>query len=155
MTKKSAEFGVVLVSVFLFSYAANFIWESFHAVFLYDGQDFYAEKYIRMISYVAGVDGLLILAMYLFMAVGLREMLWLQEMNKKQGCAVFLLGMVIAAMIEYRKVFLVKAWKYSPLMPTIFGIGLSPLLQLSMTGTLALWLTRRLLYQKGVFYKGP
>ncbi len=146
---------MVLVSVFLFSYAANFIWESLHAVFLYEGHDFNAEKYVRMISYVSGVDGLIILGIYLFIAVVWRNILWLKEMNKKQGLAVFLLGMVIAAMIEYRKVFLVKAWTYNPLMPTIFGIGMSPLLQLSMTGMLALWLTRRLLYQKGVYFRGP
>lgn len=54
-------------------------------------------------------------------------------------------GVVPAAIIEYRKVFVFKEWSYTPLMPTLFGIGLSPLVQLSVTGLAAFWLTRRVL----------
>ncbi len=153
MREKITEVGVVLATAFLFSYGANFVWESLHAVFLYEEHNFHAEKYIRMVIYTSGVDGLLILGLYLFAAIVWRDTFWLQKMNKKQRSAVFVLGMMIAAVIEYRKVFMLKIWKYNQLMPTLFGIGISPLFQLSITGMLAFWLTRRLLYRKGFYFK--
>lgn len=151
MRQKVEEFSIVSMVVFLFSYAANFIWESLHAVFLYEEHDFHAEKYIRMVIYASSVDGLLIVGIYLFTAIVWKDMLWLQKMDKKQRLAVFVLGMIVAAVVEYRKVFLLKAWSYTKLMPTVFGIGISPMFQLSITGMLAFWLTRRLLYQKGIY----
>jgi len=53
-------------------------------------------------------------------------------------------GLAIAAVIEYRRVFITMSWRYNQLMPTIFGIGLSPLFQLSITGVTTFWLTRRI-----------
>ena len=152
MKNKVGEICLNLVPAFLVSCAANFIWESLHAVYLFEDHDFHAEKYIRMISYAAAIDGLLILGIYFFIAVGWRDMLWLRGMTKKKGFTVFLLGMAISAVIECRKVFLLKAWTYNQYMPTVFGIGISPLFQLSITGMLAFWVTQRLLYQKGFYY---
>lgn len=70
-------------------------------------------------------------------------------MNGKQICTVLLAGHLLAAVIEYSKVFVTRTWTYNRLMPTIFGLGLSPLLQLSSTGLLALWLSGRVLYEGG------
>jgi len=66
-------------------------------------------------------------------------------MNKVQVGTVVITGLMLAAAIEYRKVVVLKAWSYTPLMLTIFGIGISPLLQLSITGLVSFWLTKRIL----------
>lgn len=151
MKKKIKEFGMVFVSATLFSFAANFIWESLHAAFLYEGHDFNAKKYVRMVTYVSSIDSLLIAGIYLFIATAWRDLFWLREMNRRQKSAVLMVGMAVAAVIEYRKVFVLKIWEYNQLMPTLFGIGVSPLLQLSITGMLAFWLTRRFMYRKGIY----
>ena len=139
---------LVLISIFIFSYMVNFIWESLHAVFLYEDHDFNAMKYVLMVSYVSLIDGFLILGIYLFVAALWREVAWIQEMNGKQICTVLIAGLLLAAAIEYRKVFVTRTWSYNRLMPTIFGLGLSPLLQLSGTGLWAFWLSGRVLYQR-------
>ena len=146
--KKIAEVGLALMSIFIFTYMVNFIWESLHAVFLYEDHDFNAMKYVRMVSYVSLIDGFLILGIYLFVAVLWRDVAWILEMNWKHVCTVLLAGLLLAAVIEYRRVFVPKAWSYARLMPTFFGLGLSPLLQLSMTGLWAFWLSGRVLYQR-------
>lgn len=153
MRKKIEELSLALMTVFLFSFAANFIWESLHAVFLYEDHDFNAKKYVRMVGYVSGIDGLLIAGIYFLIATAGRDLFWLREMNGRQKSAVVIVGIMIAVVIEYRKVFVLKIWEYNQFMPTLFGFGVSPLLQLGITGMLAFWLTRRLLYQKGIYFR--
>ena len=101
-----------------------------------------------MISYVSFIDGFLVLGIYLFVAALCTDVAWIKEMNGKRICTVLIAGLLLAAAIEYRKVFVTRAWSYSRLMPTIFGLGLSPLLQLSMTGLWAFWLSGRVLYHR-------
>lgn len=103
--KKIAEVALVLISIFIFSYMVNFIWESLHAVFLYEDHDFNAMKYVPMVSYVSLIDGLLVLGIYLFVAALWWDVAWIQEMNWKQICTVLIAGLLLAAAIEYRKVF--------------------------------------------------
>ncbi len=147
MKRKTIEFGLTLLSIFFFAFLLNYVWESYHAVFLYDAHDFNAKKYVRMLSYVSAVDGALILTLYLFMSLLWKDIFGLRKMNRWQAGIVFAAGLMIAAFIEYRKVFVLKAWSYTPLMLTVLGIGLSPLLQLSGTGLLAFWLTKKIVYQ--------
>ena len=99
-----------------------------------------------MIGYAAIADSLLILGMYGITAILWKNFLWVKQTNKKQNYSFLASGLIIAAIIEYRGVFLLQKWSYSLLMPTIFGIGLSPLLQLSITGILAVRAARGLLY---------
>ena len=134
---------LALSTVFIFAYLLNYVWESFHAVFFYQGHDFRAEKYVLMLNYVAVVDGLLIVGIYVFVAVLWKKALWLKEMNITQAFTTIAMGLLVASLIEYRKVFVLKTWAYLPAMPTIFGIGISPLFQLSASGLLSIWLARR------------
>jgi len=145
MKKKVAEFTLIAIYIFVSSYFLNFVWESFHAVLLYEHHDFDAKKYVFMVSYVSAVDGVLILGIYLLISFLWRDIFWLREMNRKHVYTSFVVGLVVAAIIEYIRVVILKTWSYNPIMPTIFGIGLSPLLQLSLTGLMAYWLTHKIL----------
>jgi len=149
MKKKISEFGLTLLSISAFAFLLNYVWESYHAVFLYGAHDFNAEKYVRMLGYVSAVDSSLILTIYLLLSLLCKDMLWLRKMNRWQAGVVFAAGVMIAAFIEYRKVFVLRAWSYTPLMPTVFGLGLSPLLQLSSTAWLAFWITKKIVHQGG------
>lgn len=149
MKRKIIEFSLTLLSLFAFAFLLNYVWESYHAVFLYEAHDFNAEKYVRMLSYVSAVDGALISAIYLFMSLSWKDPLWLRKMNGRQAGVAFAAGLMVAAFIEYRKVLVLKAWSYKPLMLTVFGIGLSPLLQLGSTALLAFWITKKIVYQGG------
>jgi len=144
MKKKVAEVLLVFLFIFAISFLLNFVWESFHSAFLYEGMDFAAKKYVLMVSYVSAVDGYLIFGIYLLLSFLWRDIFWLRKMNRKHGYSAFIAGLAIAAVIEYRRVFITMSWRYNQLMPTIFGIGLSPLFQLSITGVTTFWLMRRI-----------
>ena len=145
MRNKIKDFILVIVSIFIFSYLLNFLWESFHSVFLFKGHNFEAIKYVPMIGYVSIIDGLLILGIYLGVSLLWRNALWIKKPNKIHTTTFVILGLIMAGWIEYRAVFLLDRWSYNQLMPTIFGIGLSPLIQLSITGLLAIWITKKLI----------
>jgi hypothetical protein len=137
--------------VFLFSYLLNFIWETYHAVLLYEGHDFNAGRYVRMINYVSFVDAFMVLGIFFFVSLLWRNLFWLKSMDALQTLLALLTGFAASGVIEYRAVYLMNEWRYNPNMPTVLGIGLSPLIQIGITGLLALWLTRRLLYRKGPY----
>lgn len=134
-----------LVLLFFFSYLMNFVWEAVHAVYLYEGHDFNAEKYVRMVAYVSAVDGVLILAVFFLIALLWRDLSWLSHMNKRHVMAACGVWTVVAAVLEYEKVYVMGEWRYKTLMPTIFGIGISPLLQLGVTGLATFWIARKAL----------
>ena len=144
MKKKVAEVVLIFLSIFAISFLLNFVWESFHSAFLYEGMDFAAKKYVSMVIYASAVDGTLILGIYLFICFLWRDIFWPRKMNRKHGYSAFIAGLAIAVGIEYRRVFITMSWRYNQLMPTIFGIGLSPLFQLSITGVATFWLMRRI-----------
>jgi hypothetical protein len=148
MNRKVVKRLFVLALVFLLSYVANFVWESLHAAFLYKDHDFNAKKYVLMVSYVSAMDGFLILGIYLFVAALWRDTAWIRNMNVKQISTALITGLLVASAIEYRRVFVTMTWSYDQLMPTIFGLGISPLLQLSVTGLLTFWLSGRIMYQR-------
>lgn len=148
MKKKVTELSLVFLSILIFSYLLNFVWESFHSIFLYTGMNFDAKRYVFMINYVSIVDCFVILGIYVFVGIIWKEMFWLRKMNRMHGYAVFIAGILIAAVIEYRNVIMLKVWNYNQFMPTMFGIGISPLFQLSITGLLACWITGRIFYKR-------
>jgi len=142
---KIKEFVYVIVSLFIFSYLLNFVWESYHSVFLYNGHNFESLRYVPMIGYVSMIDGLLILGMYVVVSLLWRNVLWIKKPNKIHNVTFVILGLIIAGWIEYRALFILERWSYNQLMPTVFGIGLSPLVQLSITGILALLITKKMM----------
>lgn len=97
----SARSAVVLaIVVFGAGFMLNFVWEALHGVYLYQGHDMPASRYVPMLVYVSAVDGLLILALYGWMALLWGDFFWV----KRPGAlAVFAISaLILAAAIEYR-----------------------------------------------------
>ncbi|MDP2722207.1 MAG: hypothetical protein Q8O72_05590 [Bacteroidales bacterium] len=149
--RDTLELGSMLFFMFGFSFLVNFLWEALHAVYLYQEHDFNASYYIRMLLYVSTVDGLIVLGMYLGVSIIWLNFFWIKAFMKKQLFVFTFIGIAVASIIEHLSVFHFRKWMYKENMPTIFDIGLSPLIQLSVTGLWAVWLTRELLYGKGLF----
>ena len=150
-SKGLSEFSLTIGLTLAFSYLFNFVWESIHSIWLYGDHDFSADPYVRMICYASGVDAFLVLGIFFFISLAWRDAFWMKKMNSMHVLIILLSGALVSGIIEYRAVYVLKEWSYGPNMPIIFGVGLSPLVQISVTGLLALWLTGRLLYQCGPY----
>lgn len=135
---------ICLAGIFLFSFLLNFLWESLHGFSLYTDHIINSDKYVRMMIYMSFMDALTILAMYLVCAFFFKDVLWLKKLQRRRGVVFFIVGLIVAMAVEYWAVYVTHEWYYDDKMPVIFGIGLSPLLQLSVTGLLSLWVIQRL-----------
>lgn len=134
---------ICLLGILIFSFLLNFFWESLHAFSLYKDHIIDSDKYVRMMVYVSLMDAVTILAMYVFCAFFIQDILWLRKLYPKQVIMFLIIGLIVAVAAEYWAVYITHEWYYNNRMPVIFGIGLSPFLQLSVTGIISLWLTKR------------
>lgn len=125
------------------SFFLNFFWESLHGFSLYKDHLMDSDKYVRMMVYMSFMDALTIGGIYVFLAVIHRDIFWLKNMRKTELLLFAVTGLVVGAAAEYWAVYVTHQWHYNSYMPTILGIGISPLLQLSATGIISLWLVRK------------
>ena len=133
-----------VASYFIIAYLLNFFWETWHAVYLYEMHATYSIKaYIGMIAYVSLVDALLLLGVFAVGAMIWKNFSWYNVMDQRKRAYVVLLALTIAIAIELKGVYLLDQWSYNEAMPVVFGIGISPLLQLAVTGLLSIWLIRK------------
>lgn len=144
MMEKLKRLAILAIAIFVAGYLLNFLWESLHAVFFYEHHNFEAARYILMIAYVALMDGIYILLMYAATGILWRNIFWIERFNAKHAMTAAVIGLAVATIIEYNAVYVSKRWAYNELMPVVFGIGISPLIQLSLTGLSAFWVAKKL-----------
>ena len=107
----------------------NLVWEIIQLP-LYS---IYFEADLRVIAYAVAHctlgDALIALSSYLLAAAATRNWNW--PMNRAvPGAAVAVVsGLAYTALSEWLNVSVRGSWAYSPAMPQLFGLGLSPLLQ--------------------------
>ncbi|MEX1997764.1 MAG: hypothetical protein WEA04_03790 [Candidatus Andersenbacteria bacterium] len=143
--KKYRRLLVFSVSTFLL----NFLWESWHAVYLYQGfpdgqprQISSLPDFVLMMTDCALTDMLLLLLVLALGAIFFKDAAWFNRRTSLSTAVFVGLAVGIAVVIEFKAVYIFHQWSYRAAMPTIFGLGLSPLVQLPLTGLLALSLTK-------------
>lgn len=140
MNRKTKSFIGRIFFIFVFSYLLNFLWEALHAYTLYESHDIIASKYVPMLLYVSLVDAFFI--SLIFAGGSLIFKREIKANNGKEILFILISGFIIAAIIELKALFL-RQWSYSEFMPTLFGMGLSPLVQLSITGLIVIFITSK------------
>lgn len=138
---------IFVIKYFVVAYLLNFFWEAWHAYYLYWGyagksfKDYGVSEYLYLIGKVSLVDAGLLVAIVLVGYLIWKDIFWIERIFKRFVRAetlYFLLATVgIAIWIEIKGVYLFKEWSYLATMPLIFGLGLSPLVQLAVTGILS------------------
>lgn len=132
-----------LIFVFCSSYLLNFFWESLHAVYLYkDHAGYPAEFFLKMIIYASFVDAFFISLIFVVGCFIFGKQ-WLKYYNRLKISYTIIFAVIIATIIEI-KAFYFNQWSYTELMPTIFGLGLSPLVQLAITGIIVFKIVKNL-----------
>jgi|SRR3989338_6765516 len=136
MKKQVIDFWTYASLIFVFAYLLNFLWEAIHAYTLYQGHDFQASIYVPMLLYVSFIDSLLICLIFFIGFLLFSKII--KSHNLKEIIFILASGFLIASFIELKALFF-HQWNYKAIMPTIFGMGLSPLLQLPITGMISIF----------------
>ncbi len=128
----------IVWSLFTISFILNFVWEVLQMAFyaktgLGESGSFWSFLMIHLS--VSLLDALLILGIFLLTEPLARKVNWL----------LFLILLpLVQALIEYISVYSLNLWEYAPAMPLVFGIGLTPLLQMLILPPLAVILTNKI-----------
>jgi len=86
---------------------------------------------------------LILIGIFLFISLKNKTISWINKPKKSDYIIIIITGFIIAIFIETINLNLGR-WAYKEIMPTIFGIGLSPLIQLPLTAVVSLYLVRRI-----------
>lgn len=136
----------VVFIIFLFAYLINLLWEVAHSL-LYDWNQLPLRNdvyfYVPKILGCALGDAVVILIIFFVNCLFRNGFRWVCSVGKRDYMVFIFLGVLFAVGIEVRALLL-NLWSYSKYMPLVFGIGLTPLIQLSTTGVIVLLLVRKL-----------
>jgi hypothetical protein len=135
MTGERRQYQLFFALLYFQAFVFNFCWESLHGM-LYEGhQSLAASVYVPMMLRMALFDALAITGLYLLTSLFSGTLVW--SPGRKNSAVFFLAAIVASYAVEYFSVHIFYAWAYGELMPILFGVGLAPLLQLSLTGLLS------------------
>jgi hypothetical protein len=132
----------VVILLILF-FVLSLVWEVAHSV-LYDWNKKPLEnslkfKSLRLSKSVLG-DVMILTVMFLIVSGIVRSLTWINSPGVLEYSLIIVMGLAVAVFIEMRN--LGVAWNYNSLMPTVFGIGLSPLVQLALTFLISMWIVK-------------
>lgn len=118
----------------------NLIWEFSHYPLYYDYSAVTGNTHLI----IAGIsDVFWIFLVFFFISLTNKNTKWIDNIKKSDYLFVIVFGLIVAVLIEIINVYFLKRWEYKESMPVLFGIGLSPLIQLSVTAITGLWIYRK------------
>lgn len=126
-----------------FAFLLHFVWEMLQ-VPLYAGMATMAH-WAGVVTCVKATAGDVVIALSAYAtAAGIgRGWHWYRDTSPKRIAIYLVAGVAITVILEGLNVYVWHRWSYSPAMPLILGIGVSPLLQWVIVPPLALWLMQR------------
>lgn len=130
---------IILFSILVF--VLNIIWEFSHSVLYIDLSGI--PKNIHLIT-ASFTDLFLVLGIFLIISLKNKNLNWIDKPKKSDYFLIIILSLIVSILIEIINVFVMNRWMYTPSMPKIFGIGLTPLLQLFITSIISLEISRRI-----------
>jgi len=129
--------GLLILLVFLF----NLFWEYLHSGLYVSSM--LEESYWKTILLASLGDVMYVGLIFVIVSLKNNGLRWIEKSRKVDYILIWILGILIAIFVELKAAYLGK-WSYTSVMPTIFGIGISPLLQLAVTASLALWIVGKI-----------
>ena len=107
----------------------NLIWEFSHYGLYIDLTGIPSTLHLIIASFT---DLFLVLIIFLIISILRKNINWMEKTQKQDYMIIIVLSILIATVIEIYSLSNGR-WSYTQLMPSIFGIGVSPLIQLFTT----------------------
>lgn len=150
MEKEKLSFKKFVVVLFIAAFLINLLWEVSHSL-LYNWNLFPLKNdiyfYVPRILRAALGDAITISIMFFINCIFRKGFYWINSIKGKDYLAFIFLGLIFAIGVEINAM-MNNLWSYNEYMPLVLGIGLTPLIQLALTGIVSLDLTNRFVGRK-------
>lgn len=134
-----------LIGYAIVGFLANFFWESWQGVHLYAQPDWYTDSitnYVYMNTFVSLQDAAYLLAIFVITALIFQNRVWWKQLTVANLAVYSGLAVGGALIAEVFATEFANWWQYKALMPSVLGAGLSPLVQILLTGLLTIFILR-------------
>lgn len=127
-----------ILSIFIFGILLNFIWEFLHCRLYKTCEDMPKQERSMLLIGISIKDGFFITIFYLI-SLGVFGH---KNLFEDTWAIILFLGLSLVFSFVTEKISLKKErWEYNSKMPKVFGVGLTPLLEIAITGSLAIYIT--------------
>ena len=120
------------------SFLLHLVWEKLHIV-LYTGYET-LEGALPVYLYATIGDVFYTLLVVLTIAFVRRNITWIMNLRIRDYATLALVGLVVAIFVE-GKARVYGRWEYTDAMPTLWGFGLSPLIQMTVLLPLSVYIS--------------
>lgn len=130
-------------NIYIFAFLLNFVWEMLQMpLFALPPADTPYWPVIKMCAAATVADGFIMLIAFWTASAFARSRYWFVAAERGHVLIFLITGLAITSAIELIATEM-GVWQYSPLMPVLFGVGLSPFMQWVIPPLITLWFTRR------------
>jgi hypothetical protein len=130
-------------NIYVFAFLLNFVWEFLQMpLFTAPPADMPHWDIVKIYAFASVADGFIMLIAYWMTSAFARSRYWFVAAERGHVLIFLIIGLAITSAIELIATEMC-VWTYSPLMPVLFGVGLSPFIQWVIPPLITLWFTRR------------
>jgi hypothetical protein len=130
-------------NIYVFAFLLNFMWEFLQMpLFTAPPANMPHWDIVKIYAFASVADGFIMLIAYWMASAFARSRHWFVAAERSHVLIFLITGLAITSAIELIATEM-GVWTYSPLMPVLFGVGLSPFLQWVIPPLITLWFTRR------------
>ena len=123
----------ILFRIFILSFLLNLLWEVSHSVLYKTCLKLSLKKYVPLMIKTSFKDGLLIIVIYLITIFMFNN---INIINNYLQLSIFVVFSLILCYINEIVSIKYKRWEYADNMPKLLGVGITPLIQIAITGIL-------------------
>jgi len=134
----------------IFAFLLNFVWELLQMPLFAGFADFPYYQTILHCTKATFGDVLISLVAFAGACLITRSRMWIVSMNKSGVVSFLAIGLVITVAFELLATGPLNRWEYSESMPTVIGVGVSPLAQWVILPLIQLWFVKRQIIGGGV-----
>ena len=130
-------------NIYIFAFLLNFVWEMLQMpLFTAPPADMPHWDIVKIYAFATVADGFIMLIAFWTASAFARSRYWFVAGERSHVLIFLITGLAITSAIELIATEM-GVWAYSPLMPVLFGVGMSPFLQWVIPPLITLWFTRR------------
>ena len=128
---------LIITTIFITAFLINFFWEVLHSVFYQTCLKQNLKKNVLLLLRMSIIDSIIIILFYLLSFLFFKE---INIFNNLYQLSFFIVVSILFSFFDEKISIKTGRWKYSKKMPTFLKVGVTPLLEIAVTGIITLWI---------------